>query len=194
MKQECESIYHEFCWVINNFPFLFFDILLSKKATSCQASWFCHENHGLNSHLSVSQKGTKNLNILNNVLSLQMLNSSKNSILNWVMTLNHFICAKSVKDFPIDSPIHLSDYFCSSWKCLFQWYRDLNFKNPHRDNELSNMQRVNKLNLWRNMPAFGSTWQQQTKTTVKNINSSNEIKTQTIKYRTFSVLLFNQLP
>ena len=56
------------------------------------------------------------------------------------------------------------------------------------------MQRVNKLNLWRNMPAFGSTWQQQTKTTVKNINSSNEIKTQTIKYQTFSVLLFNQLP
>ena len=55
------------------------------------------------------------------------------------------------------------------------------------------MQRVNKLNLWRNMPTFGSTWQQQTKTTVKN-NSSNEIKTQTIKYQTFSVLLFNQLP
>ena len=73
MKQECESTYHEFCWVIHNFPFLFFDILLSKKATSCQASWFCHENHGLHSHLSVSQKGTKNLNILNNFLLLHSL-------------------------------------------------------------------------------------------------------------------------
>ena len=37
-----------------------------------------------------------------------------------------------------------------------------------------------------------STWQQETKTTVKN-NIGNEMKTQTNKYHTFSFLLFNQL-
>ena len=43
-------------------------------------------------------------------------------------------------------------------------------------------------NRYRN--PLGSTWQWQTKTTVKNITSSNEMKVQTKKCHTFSVFLF----
>ena len=74
--------------------------------------------------------------------SLQPVNGSKNSILNWVMKLNYFICSKSLKDFPFYSPIHFSDYFCSGRKCIFQLSGDLNLKNPHWDNELNSNQTV----------------------------------------------------
>ena len=80
---------------------------------------------------------------------LQLVNSSKNSTLNWVMKLNRFICSKSWKYFPFYSPIHLSGYFCNSQKCIFQWSGDLHFQNPYKYNELSNKQSVKKLNLWR---------------------------------------------
>ena len=80
---------------------------------------------------------------------LQPVNGSKTSILNWVMKLNYFICSKSLKDFPFYSRIHFSDYFSSGPKCIFKWSGDLNFKNPHRDNELNSNQTVKKLNLWR---------------------------------------------
>ena len=40
---------------------------------------------------------------------------------------------------------------------------------------------------------LGSAWRWQVKTVLRNINSSKDMKTQTSKCHTFSVLLFNQL-
>ena len=101
----------------------------------------------------------------------QEVNGSKNSVLNWVMILNLFMCPCVIK--PFEAPqrncgfgSHLlkkslmenfiycavSDYLCSQKKCrkcIFQWSGgDLNFRKPHGDNELSNRQTVKKLNLW----------------------------------------------
>ena len=88
---------------------------------------------------------------------LQLVNGSKNSILNWVLKLNHFSCSKCLKYFLFYSPIHLSDF--SSRKCIFQWSSgDLNFKNPHGYHELSNNQTVKKLNLQRKTALDKSAW------------------------------------
>ena len=70
------------------------------------------------------------------------------------MKLNLFMCSKPLKGFPIVSPIHLFDYFCSQkecQKCIFQQSRDLNLKSHHRDSGLSNKRTVKKLRIWGTM-------------------------------------------
>ena len=77
------------------------------------------------------------------------------------MKLNLSMCSKPLKDFPFYSSFHLSGYFCNKKerrKYIFQRSRDRNFKNPHRNNELSNKQPVKKLNLWEKTAVDKSAW------------------------------------